>query len=101
VGTDAPARASLMYGLGRNNNGTGLVLASMALADHPRVMLPIILYNLVRQVAAGVVGQTIGRGSDRPDRPRHAIRSDQAARTLSGMGAPIDRPRIRERPDPQ
>jgi hypothetical protein len=25
-----------------NNNGTGLVLASLALADHPRVMRPVI-----------------------------------------------------------
>ena len=44
-----------MYGLGMNNNGTGLVLASMALADHPTVMLPIIFYNLVQQIAAGIV----------------------------------------------
>jgi BASS family bile acid:Na+ symporter len=46
-------RASLMYGLGMNNNGTGLVLASFAFADHPRVLLPIIIYNLVQQVVAG------------------------------------------------
>ena len=58
---EPPARASLMYGLGMNNNGTGLVLASMALADHPRVMLPIIVYNLVQQVAAGAVGHVAGR----------------------------------------
>ena len=55
-GAGASTRASLMYGLGMNNNGTGLVLASMALADHPRVLLPIIVYNLVQQVVAGVVG---------------------------------------------
>jgi BASS family bile acid:Na+ symporter len=54
--TGAEKRASLMYGLGMNNNGTGLVLASMALANHPRVMLPIIFYNLVQQVVAGAVG---------------------------------------------
>ena len=48
-------RTSLMFGLGMNNNGTGLVLASMALADHPRVMLPIILYNLVQHLIAGLV----------------------------------------------
>jgi BASS family bile acid:Na+ symporter len=28
-------RVSLVFGLGMNNNGTGLVLASVALADHP------------------------------------------------------------------
>ena len=31
---DTPQQVSLMFGLGMNNNGTGLVLASMALADH-------------------------------------------------------------------
>ena len=52
---DAPQRTSLMFGLGMNNNGTGLVLASMALADHPRVLLPIIMYNLVQHLVAGSV----------------------------------------------
>lgn len=46
---------SLMFGLGMNNNGTGLVLASMALADHPRALLPIIFYNLVQHLVAGGV----------------------------------------------
>jgi bile acid:Na+ symporter, BASS family len=53
---DRSDRAALMFGLGMNNNGTGLVLASMALADHPRVMLPIIFYNLVQHLVAGGVG---------------------------------------------
>jgi BASS family bile acid:Na+ symporter len=44
-----------------NNNGTGLVLASVALADHPRVMLPIILYNLVQHLVAGSVAYLFGR----------------------------------------
>ncbi len=52
---DPPQRTSLMFGLGMNNNGTGLVLASMALADHPRVLLPIIMYNLVQHLVAGSV----------------------------------------------
>jgi BASS family bile acid:Na+ symporter len=52
---DQAQQASLMFGLGMNNNGTGLVLASMALADHPRVMLPIIFYNLVQHLVAGTV----------------------------------------------
>jgi bile acid:Na+ symporter, BASS family len=48
-------QTSLMFGLGMNNNGTGLVLASMALADHPRGLLPIIFWNLVQHlIAAGV-----------------------------------------------
>lgn len=53
--TDFAQRTSLMFGLGMNNNGTGLVLATMALADHPRVMLPIIFYNLVQHLVAGCV----------------------------------------------
>jgi len=52
---DSAQRTSLMFGLGMNNNGTGLVLASVALADHPRVMLPIITYNLVQHLVAGAV----------------------------------------------
>lgn len=55
---------SLMFGLGMNNNGTGLVLASMALADHPRAMLPIIFYNLVQHLVAGGVDRLM---LDRPN----------------------------------
>jgi bile acid:Na+ symporter, BASS family len=50
-----PQRISLMFGLGMNNNGTGLVLATMALPQYPGVMLPIILYNLVQHLVAGSV----------------------------------------------
>jgi BASS family bile acid:Na+ symporter len=46
---------SLMFGLGMNNNGTGLVLASIALAQYPRVMLPVIFYNLIQHLVAGFV----------------------------------------------
>jgi BASS family bile acid:Na+ symporter len=52
---DRADETALIYGLGMNNNGTGLVLAASALADHPVVMLPIIVYNLVQQIAAAVV----------------------------------------------
>ena len=55
-------RTSLMFGLGMNNNGTGLVMASMALADHPRVMLPIIFYNLVQHLVAGAADRMLGKG---------------------------------------
>jgi BASS family bile acid:Na+ symporter len=55
-------RTSLMFGLGMNNNGTGLVLASMVLADHPRVMLPIIVYNLVQHLVAAAADRVIRRG---------------------------------------
>jgi bile acid:Na+ symporter, BASS family len=57
---DSGARTSLMFGLGMNNNGTGLVLASMTFADRPRVLLPIIFYNLVQQVVAGFIGSRAG-----------------------------------------
>jgi BASS family bile acid:Na+ symporter len=48
-------RIALMFGLGMNNNGTGLVLASLALPHLPQVMLPIIFYNLVQHLVAGGV----------------------------------------------
>ena len=53
--SDRSDQIALMFGLGMNNNGTGLVLASMALADHPQVLLPIIFYNLVQHLVAGTV----------------------------------------------
>jgi BASS family bile acid:Na+ symporter len=59
-------RTALMFGLGMNNNGTGLVLAGTALAAHPRVMLPLIFYNLVQHLAAGAVDAALPR---RPDAP--------------------------------
>ena len=58
---DQPDRVSLMYGLGMNNNGTGLVLASLVLASYPRVMVPIIFYNLVQHLVAGGVHEVTGR----------------------------------------
>jgi BASS family bile acid:Na+ symporter len=61
LGTGRDQQVALMFGLGMNNNGTGLVLASMALADHPRVMLPIIFYNLVQHLVAGATNSTICR----------------------------------------
>jgi BASS family bile acid:Na+ symporter len=58
-------RIALAFGLGMNNNGTGLVLASLVLSDYPRVMLPIICYNLTQHLAAGVMNRLhIGPGLD-------------------------------------
>lgn len=54
---------SLMFGLGMNNNGTGLVLAAMSMADHPAVLLPIIMYNLVQHLVAGIVDRIVSRNS--------------------------------------
>jgi bile acid:Na+ symporter, BASS family len=50
---DLAQQVSLVFALGMNNNGAGLVLASMTLAGHPRVLLPIIFYNLVQHLVAG------------------------------------------------
>ena len=52
--SDAGQRVALMFGLGMNNNGTGLVLATTALAHLPQVMLPVIGYNLVQHLIAGL-----------------------------------------------
>lgn len=55
LGISREQRVALIFGLGMNNNGTGLVLASSALPSHPAVMLPIIAYNLSQHVVAAVV----------------------------------------------
>ena len=59
--TPEAERVSLMYGLGMSNNGTGLVLASLALASFPRIMVPIIFYNIVQHLVAGTVHHMTGR----------------------------------------
>lgn len=50
-----PEQASLMFALGMNNNGAALVLASIALPDHIRILLPIIFYNFIQQVVASII----------------------------------------------
>jgi bile acid:Na+ symporter, BASS family len=59
---DRAGTASLMFGLGMNNNGAGLVLASVELSDHPAIMLPIILYNLVQHFMASLADKMLSRG---------------------------------------
>jgi BASS family bile acid:Na+ symporter len=73
---DRGQRTSLTFGLGMSNNGAGLVLASVALVGHPRVMLPLIFYNLVQHLVAGVVtyllnGGRGGRGAEAGTEGRH------------------------------
>jgi BASS family bile acid:Na+ symporter len=63
---DHAQTASLIFGLGLNNNGTGLVLASMACAVHHRVMLPIIVYNLIQHLGAGAVDFLLKKPHWRP-----------------------------------
>jgi BASS family bile acid:Na+ symporter len=67
AGADGPRRASLVFGLGMNNNGTGLVLAAVGLADHPEVVLPVVVYNLVQHLAAGAAGRILLARSVEPD----------------------------------
>ena len=47
-------RISLMYALGMNNNGSALVIAATAFAGKPMLMIPIIIYNLLQHVVAGM-----------------------------------------------
>jgi BASS family bile acid:Na+ symporter len=61
LGADRRQRAALIFGLGMNNNGTGLVLASVALSARPTVLLPIIIYNLSQHLVAGFVGGNVHR----------------------------------------
>ena len=61
LGAAPDQRNALMFGLGMNNNGTGLVLASLALAAYPRVMQPLILANLVQHLVAAAVSPALVR----------------------------------------
>ncbi|MBO0724691.1 MAG: Na+-dependent transporter [Blastocatellia bacterium] len=68
---DHAQRASLMFGLGMTNNGTGLVIAAGALANMPMVMLPVIFYNLIQHVVAGCVDRYwLGGGDIHPPNQR-------------------------------
>jgi BASS family bile acid:Na+ symporter len=59
LGLRRAQQAPLVFSLGMSNNGTGLVVATSALADHPLVLLPILLYNLVQHLVAGVVDRLL------------------------------------------
>jgi BASS family bile acid:Na+ symporter len=65
LGADPGQRAALMFGLGMNNNGTGLVLAALALGSRPLALLPILVYNLVQHLVAGCVDAFLKRGQAR------------------------------------
>jgi hypothetical protein len=45
--------------------GTGMVVASAAMAAHPLVLLPILFYNLMQHVVAGVMDFLLFRDSPR------------------------------------
>ncbi len=91
LGAGREQRIALMFALGMNNNGTGLVLASMALADHPRVMLPIIFYNMVQHLVAGGANSLIQRppgpargGESAPGAPAWRTANPDTARSRWG-----------------
>jgi BASS family bile acid:Na+ symporter len=54
-----PDQASLIFGLGMHNTGTGLVLATSELSAHPPVLLPLIFYTLMQQVIAAVIDRRL------------------------------------------
>jgi BASS family bile acid:Na+ symporter len=66
LGADRARRTALMFGLGMSNNGSGLVLAGMALTAYPRAMLPILLYNLVQHLVAGGAASLLARAGSNP-----------------------------------
>jgi BASS family bile acid:Na+ symporter len=63
LGVDESQQRSLMFGLGMNNNGTGMVLAAAALAGLPCTVLPVLAYNLVQHLVAGGVNWFFGRAA--------------------------------------
>jgi hypothetical protein len=77
-----------MFGLGLNNNGTGLVLASVALAHLPGVMLTVILYTLVQHVIAGMVSLLNRSAATDVDK----CRKDQADEPAPALAAPLPVP---------
>jgi BASS family bile acid:Na+ symporter len=56
-----PDRRSLMFGLGMNNNGTGLVLAASAFGSLPWAVVPVLSYNLVQHIVAGGLARWMER----------------------------------------
>lgn len=91
MGTSREQKIALMFALGMNNNGTGLVLASMAMANHPRAMLPIIFYNMVQHLVAGAAFSLIGRGTDPP---HHDLPALEAPPSAEFANRPVPSPAI-------
>ncbi len=94
LGAGREQQIALMFALGMNNNGTGLVLASMALADHPRVMLPIIFYNMIQHLVAGGASALMGRRARREGGGGPAVTSPRVTGTRTADGSHPVRPGI-------
>lgn len=78
-GADDAARRALMFGLGMNNNGAGLVLAGSVLGNLPDVMLPVIIYNLVQHIVAAVFDRL---DAEKSARRRAKLESERAVASL-------------------
>jgi bile acid:Na+ symporter, BASS family len=63
---DQSQQRSLMFGLGMNNNGTGMVLACAALSSMPCALLPFLAYNLVQHLIAGGVDRSLNHANRLP-----------------------------------
>jgi BASS family bile acid:Na+ symporter len=53
-----------MFGVGMNNNGTALVLASLAFVNTPKILVPMMFYNLVQNVIASGAVTFVSARSD-------------------------------------
>jgi BASS family bile acid:Na+ symporter len=86
---DRARGTALMFGLGMNNNGSGLVLAGLALTAHPGAMLPIIVYNLVQHVVAGAASLLARAGAN----PAHGTAQYTEEPVAGGLEAarPLER----------
>jgi bile acid:Na+ symporter, BASS family len=51
----------LMFGLGMNNNGTGMVLAASSLVALPWAVVPVLAYNLVQHIVAGGISRSLAK----------------------------------------
>lgn len=87
LGVGRSQQISLMFGLGMNNNGTGLVLAGLALGSGPRALLPVLVYNLTQHVVAGAVRSLI-RADTHDDHPAPPARPHAAATRVGQPATP-------------
>jgi BASS family bile acid:Na+ symporter len=76
---DAARGRSLMFGLGMNNNGAGLVMASAMLPHLPDAALPIIVYMLVQHMMAGVADCWLASPRGEPGPARREARDSLSA----------------------
>jgi hypothetical protein len=78
-----------MYGLGMNNNGTGLVLASLVLSSYPRVMVPIIFYNLVQHLVAGTLHMVAEKKWSEPEQADSGTTEESTSTNRRHAKSPI------------